>query len=259
MRRTLLLVCWALTDVALFVAAYALAYFLRVGFIVSTDFPLNLYMQTVMLVAPLWLLVMVQLGIFRLTRLQTNQRNIAHILFACVMGSALFTLAYYFLHDRFFSRLLLVYAGGLNFVLTVVWHLAFDTWQRRMLRRNPPAYPMLLVGINREAENLIKLLEERQSPFKPVAILDSQGSSQKELHGVPVLGKLNKLEDVIRDKKPTHLVQCSNLEHTINLMSVCRQHGMIYMLLPSVLGAVVGASEIIEGKSFIVADERSWR
>jgi hypothetical protein len=67
----------------------------------------------------------------------------------------------------------------------------------------------------------------------------------KEVAGVPVLGKLNKLEETIKEKRPTHLIQCSNLEHTINLMSVCRQHGMTYLLLPSVLG-VTGAAETVE-------------
>jgi FlaA1/EpsC-like NDP-sugar epimerase len=254
----ILLACWLLTDIVLFIGAYVLAYFLRVGFLLSTDFPMPPYLQTALIIAPLWIAVMVQLGIFRLTRIQSDQRNIAHILFACVMGLALFTLAYYFLHDRFFSRLLLVYAGGLSFVFTLVWHLSFDQWQRRVLRRSPPAYPLLVVGANREAERFIKLLEERQSPFKPVAILDSQGSPLKDIAGIPVLGKLNKLEEVIRLKKPTHLVQCANLEHTINLMSVCRQHGMTYLLLPSVLGAVMGSSERIEGQPVILVSERNW-
>lgn len=258
MRRTFLLVCWLLTDIALFIAAYAMAYFLRVGFIVSTDFPLDLYLRTVLIVSPFWVGTMLELGIFRLTRVQSDRKNLTHILFACVFASALFTLAYYFLHDRFFSRLLLVYAGLLNLVLTVVWHLAFDSWQRKVLRRNPPAYPVLIVGLNREAERLIDLLEDRQSPFKPVAILDGQGTSKTKVRGVPVLGKLNKLEDVIKTHKPTHLIQCSNLEHTINLMSVCRQHKMTYLLLPSVLGAIAGFSEQIEGQSFIKADHESW-
>jgi len=258
MRRLLLLTLWLVTDLALFIAAYVAAYFLRVGLIVSTDFPLDLYVQTVVLVAPLWLLVLAQLGVFRLTRIQSDRRNLSYLLFACIMGSALFTLAYYFLHDRFFSRLLLVEAGALNLGLIIVWHLAFDTWQRRLLRRDPPSYPVLIVGLTREAEALIALLEERQSPLKPVAVLDALGTSKTEVHGVPVLGKLNKLEAVIKEKRPTHLIQCNHLEHTINLMSVCRQHGMTYLLLPSVLGAVVGSSERIEGKSFIAADERSW-
>lgn len=254
MRRSLLLLVWLITDVLLFLGAYAAAYFLRVGFILSTDFPLNLYMQTALIVSPLWLGVMVQLGIFRLTRIQSSQKNITHILFAAVLGSSLFTLAYYFLYSAFFSRLLLVYAGALNFVFTVVWHLAFDQWQRRILRRNPPAYPVLIVGTNREAERFIKLLEDKQSPLKPVGILDSQNAPQKEIAGIPVLGKLNKLEEVIKQKRPTHLVQCSNLEHTINLLSVCRQHKITYILLPSVLGVVDGSQEMsIEGQPVISA------
>jgi FlaA1/EpsC-like NDP-sugar epimerase len=256
MRRAILLICWLVTDMALFIAAYALAYFLRVGFILSTDFPIGPYLQTVIIITPLWVAVMLQLGIFRLTRVQSEKRNIAHILFSAVLGLALFSLAYYFLHDKFFSRLLLIYAGILSFIFTTIWHLAFDQWQRQMLRRMPPAYPLLVIGTNREAERFIKLLEERRSPFRPVAVLDSQGSPLKELAGVPVLGKLNKLEEVIKSKKPTHLIQCASLEHTINLMSVCRQHGMTYLLLPSVLGAVVGSSERIEGRPVILVKDR---
>lgn len=258
MRRTFLLLCWLATDIALFIAAYAVAYFLRVGFIVSTDFPLDKYMQTALIVAPFWIGTMLELGIFRLTRIQGSRKNLTHILFSCVLASALFTLAYYFLHNNFFSRLLLVYAGLINLGFTVVWHLAFDSWQRKVLRKNPAAYPVLIVGLNREAERLIDLLEDKQSPFKPVAILDGQGTSKTEVRGVPVLGKLNKLEEVIKTLKPSHLIQCSHLEHTINLMSVCRQHKMTYLLLPSVLGAVEGYSEQIEGKSFIKADHESW-
>jgi FlaA1/EpsC-like NDP-sugar epimerase len=255
MRRNVLLVLWLLTDAALFIAAYVLAYFLRVGFIVSSDFPLNLYLQTAIIVSPLWLLTLAQLGVFRLLRVQSSRKNLYHILFSCVLGSSIFTLAYYFLHDRFFSRLLLVYAGIFNLILTIIWHLAFDAWQRRILRKSPPAFPVLFIGITRETERLIALLEERQSPLKPIAILEAHGTSKKDVLGIPVEGKLNALEEIIKQKKPTHLIQCSNLEHTVNLMSVCRQHGLTYMLLPSVLGVGSGSEEItsLEGCPVITA------
>jgi FlaA1/EpsC-like NDP-sugar epimerase len=173
------------------------------------------------------------------------------------MASAMFTLAYYFLHDRFFSRLLLVYAGALSFIFTVVWHLAFDQWQRRVLRKSPAAYPVLIIGTNREAERFIVLLQEKQSPLKPVGILDPQGSPKKELAGVPVLGKLNKLEETLKTLRPKYLVQCSNLEHSINLIGACRGHGITYMLLPSVLGVMGGSEEFvqIEGQSMATVRE----
>ncbi len=256
MRRSILLICWLFTDVVLFIGAYAAAYFIRVGFIVSTDFPLDLYMQTVAITAPVWLIVLAELGVFRLLRVQSDRKNLLHLLFACVMASSLFTLAYYFLHDKFFSRLLLVEAGALNLLFTVVWHLAFDQWQRRILRKDPPAYPLLVIGANREAERFIALLEQKLSPLKPLGILDPQGSSRKEIAGVPVLGKLNRLEEILASMKPAYLVQCSNLEHSINLISACRSHRITYILLPSVHGIVGEKKEFVSIEGQILATVR---
>lgn len=256
MRRPLLLTAWLLTDLVLFVGAYACAYFLRVGFIVSTDFPLDHYLQAVLIVAPVWIGTMLIAGVFRLTSIQASKRNLLVILGSCIVGLSLFTLAYYFVFNQFFSRLLLVYAGALSVVFTVIWHVAFDQWQRRVLRKDPPAFPVLVIGANRDAECFIKLLNERQSPLKPVAVLDPAGTAHKEIAGVAVLGKLDRLEETIKNLRPAYLVQCSNLEHTLNLISVCRNHKMTYMLLPSVLG-VVGGSErsmSIEGQPVTIVE-----
>ncbi len=249
MRRTILLLVWLTADLCLFIGAYLAAYLLRVGPINSTDYPLPPYVRTVLIIAPLWLAVMMTLRIYGLTRIQTSARNILHILFACAMGLAMFNLTHYFLTQLISSRLLLVIAGSMHTVTVVVWHLAFDQWQRRILRRSPPAYPMLIIGANREAERLIALTREKNSVFTPVAVLDSSGTQKADIDGVPVLGKLNKLEDVIRTKKITHLAQCADLEHTLNLLGACRQHGITYFLLPSVLGIVEGdeKTESLEG------------
>ena len=123
-----------------------------------------------------------------------------------------------------------------------------------ILRRDPPAFPLLVIGSNRDAKRMIELLQTQRSIFKPVAVLDSRGTSAKELAGIPVLGRLNKLEEVIKQYKITHLLQCDELEHSINLVSVCRQHGITYLLLPIVLGDTGGKekSESIEGQPVIM-------
>ncbi len=245
MRRFLLLIWWLIMDALLFASAYALAYLLRIGTFHSTNLPFDRYMQTVALVVPVWLGIMGFLRIFTLTRVQNSRRNIEHILFSCAMGLSLFTIAYFFLWQGITSRLLLSLAGTISFLLIMGWHLVFSVWQRKILRSNPPAYPLLIVGINRETERMIRLLNDRESPFMPVAVLDSRGTSATDIAGVPVMGKLNKLEDVIREKHITHLMQCADIEHTLNLLSVCRQHGITYILLPSVLG-IVGANERVD-------------
>ncbi len=256
MRRSLLTIVWLLTDAAVFIGAYALAYFVKVGWIFSSDLPFPTYFSAVLLTAPFFLLVMITMRNFGLSRMQRSPRNFLYIAYACLIGMAGFTLAFYFLKQSLFSRLLLLIAGILSTLAIFLWHIVFDRIQRTILRAGHPTYPLLVIGTNREAERLIAKLQKAKSPIAPVAVLDGRGSSLKELSGVPVLGKLDKLERVIEEQKITHLVQCDQLEHSLNLLSVCRQHGLTYMLLPFVLGVIEDhvPTEALEGQQVVAID-----
>ncbi len=254
MRRPLLLGLWLASDLLLFACAYVFAYFARVGFIFSSQFPIGAYLTVVAVVAPLWLLVFISTGTFGLTRSQSTLRGAASVVYANIAGTALFALAYYFLYTTFFSRLLLVQAFLFSTIILWAWHLVFERFKRAMLRRDPPCFPTLIVGVTRESRYLIDLLESRRSPLRPVAVLDGAGVKDEHIGGVPVLGKLNRLEHVLKEKKITHLIQCSDLEQSLNLLSACRANGITYMLLPSVLGIVERDERIesVEGKALTV-------
>lgn len=264
MRRSFLLPLWLASDIALFVLSYALAYALRVGWIFSSDFPFDAFLTSVVLVAPLWLIVLLQLGVFRLTRMQSERRNISYIIFANIVGLAMFSLGYYFLYTGFFSRLLLVYAFTLHSVGILLWHMLFERLMRRALRRqSKPAFPTLIVGATREAASLIRSMQSGRSPLMPVGVLDARGISADTVEGVPFLGKLNKLESTLQSLGITHLIQCSDLEQSINLLSACRRHGITYLLLPSVLGIVEQDEriEMLEGRpvSVVRPPEPWWK
>jgi FlaA1/EpsC-like NDP-sugar epimerase len=260
-RRHLLLALWLVSDLLLFVAAYVFAYFLRVGWIFSSDLPFWDYLRIVCGVAPLWLLVLVTTRTFGLTRSQQTARNLAYIAYACVMGAALMALAYFFLENRVFSRLLLLDALALSTVAVCTWHILFDAMKRRALRRDPPSFPTLIVGVTRESQHLLMLLQAKLNPLKPVAILDGAGCKETAIAGVPVLGKLNKLETVLEEYGITHLIQCSDLEQSINLLGACRARGITYLLLPSLLGIVERDERIesLEGKAVtVVSPHQHW-
>lgn len=263
MRRPLLLILWILSDVTLFLGAYTLAYFLRVGWIFSSIFPFDTFLIVATLVAPLWLLTLLLTRTFALLRNQRSLRTFAYVLYAGVVGTALFALGYYFLFGLFFSRLLLVYALTLCTLPVWGWHILFEQLTRRSLRRSPPVYPTLIIGATREAKALIRILQERRSPLLPVAILDGRGTSEQSIEGVPVAGKLNKLEETFIQHKITHLIQCSDLEQSLNLLSACRNHRITYMLLPSVLGIVEHDERIetLEGQplTFVRPQSARWQ
>lgn len=241
MRPRILLLLWLGSDLLLFTLLFALAYFLRVGWIFSTNFPFLPFLTTVLVIAPVWLLVLATTRTFALTRNQRTLRNAAYVTYASLVGVALFTLSFYFRFKDSFqgvSRLLLLEIFVLTTVGVWAWHLVFDRVRRWILRRSPPSFPTLIIGHTRESSSLIAQLNRHHNPLTPVAVLDGQGSKEKEVHGVPVLGKLDRLEEVLAEKRITHLIQCSNLEQSLNLLSACRRRGVTYMLLPSVLGIV---------------------
>lgn len=264
MRPRVLLLLWLATDLAFFVGLYALAYFLRVGFVLSTNFPFLPFLTTVLVIAPVWLLVLGTTRTFALTRNQRTGRNAAYITYAALVGVALFTLAFYFRFKTSFqgvSRLLLLEA----FVLTAggiwLWHLIFDVIRRMILRKSPPSFPTLIVGATREAAALIGELNRHGSPLVPVAILDGRGAKEKEISGVPVCGKLDRLEETLERQHITHLIQCSDLEQSLNLLSACRSRSITYMLLPSVLGIVERDERVesLEGHAVTVVEPRKRR
>lgn len=262
MRPRLLILFWLLSDLLLFVGLYALAYFLRVGFILSSDFPFAPFFWSAVTASPLWLLVLATTRTFGLTRNQRTRRNAAYITYAALVGVALFTLSHYFQFKSSFqglSRLLLLEAFVLTAAGIWLWHLAFDVVRRMILRRSPPSFPTLIVGATREASALIKQLNLHRNPLMPVAILDGQGTKEQEMNGVPVRGKLDRLEETLEREKITHVIQCSNLEQTLNLLSACRRRGITFLLLPSVLGIVERDERVesLEGHPVtVVAPER---
>lgn len=248
MRYRLLLLTWFISDLILFLACYGAAYFWRVGFILSTDHPFDKHMIVALLIAPFWLSLLTVTRIFALTRKQLSVRSFAYIAYAAATAVALFALGYYFIYGSFFSRLLLIYAFLLTAVLTWTWHILFEKIKGRVLRACPPVFPTLIIGITRESTRLIKQMNKNRHPLKPVAVLDARGSKEKEIAGVPVRGKLNKFEEVLNEGI-THVIQCSNLEQTVNILQICQQKGVTYGLLPSLLGTLrVDENIFIEDK-----------
>lgn len=258
-RRILLTALWLLSDALIYCAAYALAYFIKVGWIFSSDLPFRGYMTAVLLTVPGWLFVMTTMRNFALSRTQSSPKTGAYIAYASVIGMAGFTLVFYFLGKTLFSRELLVLAGALSGAWTWAWHVVFDHIQRSLLRAGSPTYPLLVIGTNREAQRVVAELTKAKSPLKPVAILSGKSGGPKELSGVPVLGRLDKLEETLKEKHITHLLQCDQLEQSINLASVCRSHHITYLLLPYVLGVVEHdvPTESLEGNAVIAVHPRN--
>ena len=261
MRRPILLLIWLLSDYLVFLGSFALAYFIRVDWIFSSDLLFSHFITAVAVSGVPWLAFLATTRTFGLTRNQRSARNAAYILYASVIGVAFVTSTYFFFFQHIFSRMLMIEAALLSAVITWVWHMVMGFVMRRALISPPPVFPTLVIGVTRETRSLLRHLRERRSVLVPVAILDASGVKEREIEGVPVRGKLDKLEEILREFRITHVLQCSDLEQSINLLSACRAGGITYMLLPSVLGIVERDErmESLEGKAVtVVGPETGW-
>lgn len=228
---------WLITDVVVFLAAYCLGYFVRVGFIFSTDYSFAYFFSATLLTVPLWLLTLLTTRVFGLSRRQVSVRNGLYIFYATMVACAMFITVNYFSFELQISRRLLLYLLVFPWLCVWVWHVIAEQLLRLFLQKKQ-AFKMLIIGITRESTILVEQLLAAKHPFTPVALLDGKGAQVEQIAGVPNIGKLNKLEQVIDSYGITHLLQCSDLEQSLNLISVCRNKQIHYLLLPSVLGII---------------------
>lgn len=231
-------------DYFLLIAAFALAYFVRVGFIFSSDFPIEPYFRTAMIAAAVWI---VSLVIFRGYSPNVRFNRLIHflkVLIAGVTATAAFGLIFYFAEKVLFSRLLLIYMFVFGTGVMMLFHLMMLSVERQLIKKGYGIHRLLIIGSNRGVRSFIESLKKNQSSYVPVAILDGYGTSQREIEGVPVLGKLNILEETVEKYHIQAIAQGDNIEQVVNIHSFCFQHGLDYYLLPYLFGAYQGQLQV---------------
>ncbi len=226
-----------ISDLVLLIGAFVLSYGLRVGWVWSTDLPFQPYFISASAAALGWILVLLSFRGYNPDVRFTRPVHLLKVTIAGVTGTALFGLIYYFVQKEFFSRLLLVYIFAFGTGLMVLFHLFMQHMEKRLILSGIGITKVLIIGSHRGVEAFIQKLQRNSSRYVPVAILDGYGTKLKEISGVPVLGKLNILEDTIEQHDIGAIVQADNIEQVVNILHFCEQQSLEYYLLPYALGS----------------------
>ncbi|MBI5422225.1 hypothetical protein HZA44_03770 [Candidatus Peregrinibacteria bacterium] len=248
-------------DGFLILAAFATAYFLRVGFLFSTDFPFDRYMTIAIATMPITLVFMFFARTYKLAQQVHTLRHVQRIAFVAIENVAVFMVLYYFAYRNFFSRLMLVYIFLLTFTFVYAWHRVFRWILKKSWDREIGVYRTLVIGANRPAEAIITRLIETKSHIKPVAIIDATGSGKSHIAGIPVVGKMDVFERTISTFRIDHILQADHLEQSLNLINYSLQNNLLYLMPPELLGLFQGHQtlEEIEGQPFLKAHaKKEW-
>lgn len=264
-----------IVDAFLILASFTFAYWLRIGFstspdfpflewngyFMSSEFPFDQYLLIGLVATPISLLVMFFARTYKLTQQINSFRHFQRIAFVSIVNVAVFMVFYYFTYQNFFSRLILVYIFVLNTLLVYSWHLLFRKIMQLNAHHERGVYRTLIIGANRPAKQIIQLLVDTKSHIKPVAVIDAHGRQKGEFAGLPVVGKMNVFEKAIDDHKIDYILQVDHVEQSLNVINFALQNKIKYIMPPELLGIFQGHQmlEEVEGQPFLkVYPKQKW-
>ncbi|MBN2306624.1 hypothetical protein JXD20_01450 [Candidatus Peregrinibacteria bacterium] len=248
-------------DAILILAAFALAYFLRIGFYFSTEFSFWDYFLVALITTPITLLFMFFIRAYKMSQQVRTLRHIQRLTFVALENVFLFMILYYFTFREFFSRLILIYIFLFTLVFTYLWHIAFRWILQKASSKEVGIYRALVIGTNRPAEAIIRMLISEKSHIKPVAAINAHGGSKKMIAGVPVVGKMNLFEKTIADHDIDIIIQVDHLEQSLNIINYALANNLKYFMPPELLGIFQGHQiiEEVEGMPFLkVHRNKKW-
>jgi len=217
--------------------AFVLAYFLRVGWIFSTDFRFEPYALFAGGAAVLWIAFLLLSKYYRIPPRHGSRRAFDFVLIFLSGAVAIsFLLVGFFFVETFFSRLILLYAFVFSSAFLIITGDIFRLILMRSKKARKHVYRVLIIGANRVAEKLIHAIDTNPyAPYHIIGVIDPYGLT-KDIRGSRILGKLDRLEDICKKEKITAIIQCDAFEHTLNLISFCDEKDIKFQFDPALRG-----------------------
>lgn len=146
----------------------------------------------------------------------------------------------------------------------VAYRIYKDHGLRHLLERaSGQRVPVLLIGAGDEAEVFVREMgRARHAPYEVLALVDDKGGRVgRSMHGVPVVGPLERLEALLeeiahRDRRPQRLILTRRLpRETLEvLLALAERHGMTLASLPRLTDLGSGDPKALEPRPVAIED-----
>ena len=246
------------TDAGLVCVSYVLAYLIRFENDIPPD-QVEMLVQTLPWIVPLKILLFAWLGLYRGMWRYTSISDLINIIKATVISAGAIALALLLIrHFEGFSRSVLVMdalltltlIGGVRLLIRVHIQKAFPA-----SFFNPAYFPffnpdrekrkrLLIVGAGDAAEKMLReILDNPRLRYNPVGLLDDDPRKQgRAIHGVPVLGLIDDLENVpVQFDEILIAIPSARGEEMRKIVELCDRTGKRFRTIPKI-------GELIEGR-----------
>lgn len=210
-----------LADAIMVALAFGLAYWLRfhVGLAFSTDAPMDpdKYLELVLILLPVWLILFWIMHLYDYYYLLGGTSEYTRVVNACTTGMMLVVVVSFLFPDYQIARAWLVMSWLLSSLLVTAGRFGLRRVAYRMRRDGYFIAPAIVVGTNHEAVALATQLQDSlgsglsilgfvDGHYHDTDSVSSAGSKPTTLAGLPILGDLTSLPDLVRDCKIEEVV-----------------------------------------------------
>ena len=247
------------TDLAIFVAALLLAYLFRFEFTLKPEIVLQLG-HLLPWIVPLKLIVFSLFGLYRGMWRYTSVRDFWLIAQATVISSLLVTFIMIYL-NRFqgYSRAVFIIDGILTFLLAGGLRMAIRSYFALYTGSKNDAASLikvhfkkvLIIGAGDAGEKILReIIENYQLHDRVIGFIDDDpGKIGRSIHGIPVLGNVDNLADILDDEEVQEIlvaVPSASGDQIRRIVEACQRCAVSYKILP-------GIGELIDGRVSIKA------
>lgn len=234
----------ALADAFLINLSFVLAYYLRFKillFITPASMPIfEKYLSVLVFVTLIWLAVFKLIGLYEERKFTALVDEIA-MLFGGVALSTLILLGLLFLYREFwFSRLVIVNAWWLAFLLLAAVRVLSFTVERLLRSRGMGTRNTLIVGAGEMGQTLaLKMAQDKGLGYRAIGFLDDDPVKiGKHYHGIPVLGEVMKVKEIVQKQKVDEIMIASSkipAEKVLDIVTECERFGVEFKIVPGIL------------------------
>lgn len=246
-------------DALLFILAHFTAYLFRFELSLTPD-RLQQIRDVLIWLVPLKLVVFFTFGLYRGMWRYTSVRDFWLIAQATVVSSLLVTFILIYL-NRFqgYSRAVFIIDGILTFLLAGGLRMAIRSYFAIYTGSKNDAASLikvhfkkvLIIGAGDAGEKILReIIENYQLHYRVIGFIDDDpGKIGRSIHGIPVLGNVDNLADILDDEEVQEIlvaVPSASGDQIRRIVEACQRCAVSYKILP-------GIGELIDGRVSIKA------
>lgn len=124
-------------------------------------------------------------------------------------------------------------------IYILVWSKAlFHLYKTYFFHNESARLKILIVGNSRNLPEIIDLLNKPSQGMQVIGVLDNAAKKGDIVNGVPFLGKINTVEDILNSKPIDLIVQVSGTENITTLLTLAEHRRIRFMVAPKMFGLV---------------------